>query len=102
MSRRTISAIFYGLAWIAAGCFAWLLYRTLTGVSSDGRLQQVFLGIAIAAAIAIGNGASSLMSRRLPLSDEHHRLLMLGANWGVAAAAGWNVGVIVGARPAGW
>lgn len=101
MRRSANNFLYYIVAWIVAGGLGWLLYLILTGVSSGGRSQQVFLGLAIVIPIAIGISASRLLSLRLPLSDDHHRLIMLGANWGVAAAAGWNVAVMVGGPTSG-
>lgn len=101
MFLRAGSFLIYGLAWVLAGLIAWALHDSLSATTSDGRVQQVFLGVAIAVAILIGNSATGVLSLRLPLVGEQHALVMLGAHWGVAAAAGWNVAVMVGGPTSG-
>ena len=96
MKTNKTSLISMAFSWIGAGLLGWLCYRLLQMISTDGRLQQVFLGIAVTVAVIAGYGLVSILNRRGPISGELQRRISLGANWGVAAAAGWNVAVMVG------
>jgi hypothetical protein len=101
MKTNNKSVISMALGWVGAGLLGWFCYRLLLTISADGRLQQVFLGIAVTLAVVVGYGLVSILNSRNPISGEWHRRLSLGANWGVAAAAGWNIAVMVGGPMSG-
>ena len=54
-----------------------------------------------APAVLAGCGLLALLQRRSALSAEDSRNISLGANWGLASVAGWNIAVMVGGPVSG-
>ena len=84
-----------------AGVLAWVSYTSLTAVFTDGKLAQVFLGMAIVLALVLGTVATIRLMPVAGDAGERRRLLLFGGSWGVAAVAGWNIAVTVGGPASG-
>ena len=87
--------------WVVAGVLAWASYAALTAVFTDGKLAQVFLGLAMVVALVIGTAATVRLVSTTDDDGERRRWLLLGGGWGVAAVAGWNIAVMVGGPASG-
>lgn len=101
MNWRLGNMLPHAASWIVAGGLGWLVYLQGTALTTDGRMIQLLMGLGVVVALATGIVASQLLERRVSLSDAEHQLMMAGASWGVAAFAGWNIGVMVGGPTSG-
>jgi hypothetical protein len=93
---RTRSFVLYLAAWSTAGVLAWIVFAALTDASTSYRLRHAYWFAAIVLFAGSGLLFSRLLAAKLALDELQARLLVWAVGWGVAAAAGWFLHVLVG------